>query len=177
MSYLLNWFNYNSLWLVLMPVFLGIYVWLIIKVTLKENEWRVLCKIVFGIYFIVLLLLTVVLRDKCDTTSVCMIPFFIFTLAEKGNTVYRSVLLNVLMFIPFGLLLPDIVKKKRFQYIITVLIAIFTSIGIEIFQYIFRVGRTEIDDVIFNTIGVFIGCGIFKFVVKIDKINQKTKKW
>ena len=150
-SYMLNQFNYKPLWLVILPVFLIVCVWFLIKSVLRENVLRILCKVVFSVYMVVLLLLTVFLRDKNETTSVCVIPFFIFTLAEKGNTVYRSVLLNVLMFIPFGLLLPDIVKKERFRYFIIVFIAFLTSVGIETMQYVFQVGRTEIDDATYKT--------------------------
>lgn len=171
-SYMLNQFNYKPIWFIILPVLLGICVWFLIKSVLRENVLCSLCKTMFSVYLVILLLLTVVLRDKSETTTVCMTPLFLFTLAEKENTVYRSMLLNVLMFIPFGVLLPDTLKKKNFRYLITVFIALFISMGVETLQYVFQVGRTEIDDVIFNTIGALIGCGIFRLAEKYCKKRQ-----
>jgi len=62
---------------------------------------------------------------------------------------------NVLVFIPFGLLLS--VNFKRMDFWSKLLIVISASIAAETIQYIFAIGATDITDVITNTLGGLIG--------------------
>ncbi|WP_445669976.1 VanZ family protein [Peribacillus sp. FSL H8-0477] len=47
---------------------------------------------------------------------------------------------------------------------------------IEVVQYFFTVGATDIDDVILNVAGGFIGLMIYKMSEKIFKNERKIKK-
>lgn len=134
---------------------------------MHECKWRKFNAVVFDIYFILLFLLTVFLRNKHDISEVCIRPFYIFTLAEKGNTVYRSVLLNVLMFVPFGLLLPEILNRSFARFFTIFFIAFGTSVAIEVLQYVFKAGRTEIDDVIFNVLGAIVGYIFNRITIRV----------
>lgn len=48
-----------------------------------------------------------------------------------------------------------------------ILISLVTSISIEFAQYIFNLGWCEVDDVISNTLGAVIGCGLYFELRKI----------
>ena len=70
-------------------------------------------------------------------------------------------LLNILFFIPYGLLFPWKDNWKR-----VFVTALILSIFIELSQFIFNLGWCEVDDVISNTLGAMIGYGIWWKVSK-----------
>lgn len=63
---------------------------------------------------------------------------------------------NVIAFIPFGYLLPKIVKKKLGLFY-TVLFSFEFSLLVELTQLISRTGSFDVDDLILNTLGGLIG--------------------
>ena len=69
---------------------------------------------------------------------------------------------NVLAFAPFGFILPIISKENRNIFHIIILSLEF-SLAVELLQLIFRVGIFDVDDLILNTFGGFIG-GILFFI-------------
>ena len=89
-----------------------------------------------------------------------------------GNTEYTcdSVIflaVRLLLFIPFGLLFPS--KDIRFALIAGVIF----SIVIEIIQYFACLGLCELDDVICNGLGTFLGFRMFAFVQKFIKRSNR----
>ena len=81
------------------------------------------------------------------------------TIESKKEAV--QYLLNILFFIPYGLLIPW--KENWKRVFVTALVL---SISIELSQYIFNLGWCEVDDVISNTLGALIGYGIWWKVSK-----------
>lgn len=79
---------------------------------------------------------------------------------------------NILWFVPMGLILPVLLKKsKRMK---TLLFGFGVSLSIEIMQFIFKTGISDIDDVIFNTLGTLIGVLLFSGIYWIRKKMKKT---
>ena len=68
---------------------------------------------------------------------------------------------NCIWFVPLGVLVPALFHKQRKLWRITLLGA-GISLSIEILQFIICTGVTDIDDVIFNTLGTVIGYCIWK---------------
>ena len=65
---------------------------------------------------------------------------------------------NVVIFVPFGLLVPASAKKKYLKNFFTVMaLTLALSAGIEVIQYLTKVGAFDIDDIILNFAGGFIG--------------------
>lgn len=65
---------------------------------------------------------------------------------------------NIVCFMPFGFLLPTVSRKKIFKNVVTVtLFALLFSIGIETVQLLLKVGAFDVDDILLNTIGGFLG--------------------
>jgi len=91
-----------------------------------------------------------------------LIPFYSYYVVLKGGEqeLLRSNFMNIILFHPAGLLgygiLPKCWSQKRRVFAITAFCALF-SIGIEACQYHFALGQAEVDDVIHNTLGAFIG--------------------
>lgn len=98
------------------------------------------------------------------------IPFKIFydsyiSHIKYGNYTYFiiSLLGNIVLFIPYGFLLPSLYKIKGKH---VVLLGLSLSLFIELFQ-LFLPRWTDIDDIILNTFGTFIGYLLYKYCVKI----------
>lgn len=78
----------------------------------------------------------------------------------------RNLAGNVIMFLPLGILLQLIFKKKRFFNIL--LLSVAFAISIELIQSILglligsRYRSVDVDDVFLNTLGSLIGYGLYK---------------
>ena len=79
---------------------------------------------------------------------------------------------NVIMFIPFGLLLPDVFKSFRpfYRFFLNCLALICL---VEILQLVTLSGILDIDDVILNMVGFSLGYGIYKILPKGDRQNEQ----
>lgn len=67
---------------------------------------------------------------------------------------------NVVGFVPFGYILPILYKKRR-NWRDIVLLTMELSLLIEIIQLVLRVGCCDIDDIILNTFGGWLGYILF----------------
>ena len=91
---------------------------------------------------------------------------------------FQEPLLNIILFVPFGFLTAIFLKPKFKKVIIW---AILTSAGIELLQYIisyvtgvyFRV--SDINDIIFNTLGAVIG--LFFYILFRLVFRNIAKRW
>jgi len=64
---------------------------------------------------------------------------------------------NIILFIPFGFILP-MLYKKRFRACVTIGLAVLCSLSIELIQYFFTMDRAaDIDDFILNVFGAIFG--------------------
>lgn len=85
---------------------------------------------------------------------------------------WRNLIINILLFIPLGFLLP--LLSTRFHkwchiYAAGFLMAVF----IEGVQFVFQRGIVEFDDVLNNTLGVMIGYGFSRVVMQFGKYRNK----
>lgn len=79
-----------------------------------------------------------------------------------------EILYNVFAFIPLGVLLSVVFKQKNFWH--KLIFILFLSISVEITQYVLEIGRTDITDVMTNTVGGYLGLAIYGLAQKhIDK--------
>ncbi len=65
---------------------------------------------------------------------------------------------NIVWFIPMGYLLP---QQKPFSCLQTVAWGFLSSLAIEVLQYCFAAGVSEIDDLVLNTVGTAVGYGLY----------------
>lgn len=79
---------------------------------------------------------------------------------------------NMLWFIPFGFFSPLIYSK--FKNLTRLLLLSFTfSFSIEILQFLFNNGISDIDDIILNILGSLLGYSIYKiYSTKVVKFNN-----
>ena len=120
----------------------------------------------------IILWLTVLSRESTtDIAYSAPLHTFVFFLRNIQRGIRGNLLGNILLFIPFGFLLP-IVWNKRFWRITGTGAAL--SLLIEISQLIMHRGVCDIDDIILNTFGVTIGYALYKGIEKI--IIKRTAK-
>lgn len=80
---------------------------------------------------------------------------------------------NVLFFTALVIVLLGITKRCKFFWGICLPVSI--SVSMEFYQYFFKCGDPDIDDVILNTVGAILGCVIYKFI--IEKIKENELCW
>lgn len=107
--------------------------------------------------------------------TISIIPFkSLLDMINNNISVTRileNILGNIAIFIPFGLLLPIVQKDKSKKIILYGLI---TSALIEIIQYVFALGCSDIDDLTLNTLGTIIGYLLYKIIHKKARADTLT---
>ena len=85
---------------------------------------------------------------------------------------FMQIALNVLLFIPFGFLLPCVSRYFRSSMAIVASGFMFSGF-IETMQYITGRGLTEVDDIITNTTGAAVGAFIYWAAVVVKEKYRK----
>ncbi len=112
------------------------------------------------------------------STGLILTPFATFTAARVQPELYREMLMNVFLFFPLGLTLSNALPRKWHRWgkiILTTLIGCILSAGIEYTQYRCALGLAETDDVICNTLGVFIGSTSLLTAHAIEKSRERVR--
>lgn len=136
-------------------------------VIMKKTTHILFTIYLFLIIWIILFKLSVSIEQLPHFRSFNLIPFY-----YPNETTYqiKEVLENMIIFIPFGLYLKTLnINSER-----TVFLGFLLSLSLELSQYIFGIGASDITDLITNTIGVLVGVGLYYLLKKIFK--EKTNK-
>lgn len=136
-----------------------IIIWTLLTYTLRKGViWKKLNILAFVISVILIIMVTLVYRQS-EEKGISLVPFSSFVLAKTHSDIYHELMMNVILFLPIGLTVPYIFcDKAKHPVILTIGTAIVFSVIIELLQLVFMRGYAEIDDVIFNTLGAFLGC-------------------
>lgn len=147
----------------LIVIFIGILLiacWSAIacKIYQKKKKFWKLVNLILLISAVILILYLTLLDRYTEVREIVLIPFYSFIEARKQPEVYRTLLMNVFLFLPYGLSFPYALPEHFENKVrITVLSALCFSAIIEGCQCFLCLGRCEIDDVIMNTFGAVIG--------------------
>lgn len=85
------------------------------------------------------------------------------------NIAFRNIVGNLVLFIPFGFLLPMIVGG-RLNYWKIIILSFLMSLVLELVQ-LFSVGSCDVDDLLLNTIGAALGYLIQRMIIKTIKLT------
>lgn len=141
----------------------------------KQKVWKWLNVVVCVCSVLIVLYITESSREETDTILIVLQPFHGFIEAKTNPEMYRSMLMNVLLFLPVGLSMPYALPQKiSHKTIITVLLAFALSVGIEAMQYYFHLGLCETDDVIMNTSGALLGSMSYRLNVFLEKRQKNS---
>ena len=169
----------------LFPFFVSLVVFTILYAFLNlifsSKKWiKVFNFLLFVLSVLAILRLTVFSRNG-NVIALELRPFYSFVEAQKQPEMYRSVLMNWALYLPFGIALPYVLSKsfKKINVLFTVLSAFVLSVFVEWLQFYFSLGRSETDDVIFNTLGAVTGaCGylLYGFLKGKETKMKETSK-
>lgn len=110
-------------------------------------------------------------------TGLILAPFASLTAARIQPEIYREMLMNAFLFFPLGLTLSNALPRKWHRWsriILTTLVGCALSAGIEYAQYRYALGMAEVDDVICNTLGAFIGSTSLLIAHAIEKHKERA---
>ena len=152
----------QPLWRVAAEILLGVLLWTVLFATLDKQKpklWRILnlCILAASVFAVVYMTM---LRRSAGERELILIPGNFLQEGKQLHEIYRSFLMNILLFTPLGLTLSAVLssKMKPWRCVwLTVLLALGFSLAVETVQYFAGLGRAEADDVLANTFGAFIG--------------------
>ncbi len=168
-------------WVGMALAFLGTVVYHGYRIKKGEEPVKAGCvDCLFSAYFLMLVLITFGTRLPDPKVEVELVPFHSYFSAFKmGNrTEFYMILCNVVLFLPFGILLPLWFQTKKAEvckFRRLILQALGLSFGIELIQLITHYGCFELDDMINNVTGAVIGYSIWWTVRKGKEICLKKK--
>ncbi len=128
----------------------------------------ILLEVIFLIYSA-----TVFCRDSAGVYKYDYSPFWSYVAILKGSSeLVAQILMNVLVFVPVGMLLGMVFPRWSWYRIVVIGCAI--SISIELLQLVLMCGLSEIDDVIHNTFGCAMGYLLYALLTKIRRLSVKA---
>ena len=126
---------------------------------------------------IVILYVTIFTRTP-GVYQVNLRPLSTLAAAQEQPELYREMLMNVFLFLPLGLTLSNALPRKWNRWVritLTTLVGCILSAGIEYAQYRYSLGMAEVDDVICNTLGAFIGSTSLLITQAIEKHKERSR--
>lgn len=139
---------------------------------------RVLLNTVLACVAAFIILYTTILTRTPGVPAVILTPFATFTAARVQPELYREMLMNVFLFFPLGLTLSNALPRKWHRWlriILTTLVGCALSAGIEYAQHRYALGMAEVDDVICNTLGTFVGSTSLLVAHAIEKSRERVR--
>ena len=105
-------------------------------------------------------------REQHEANIVRLLPLVSTILFVQNTTSWESIIINlwgnIIMFIPFGFL--GWLNAKYFSFKKLIVDFLSVRIIVEALQYLTRLGVFDIDDLALNSLGVWIGFQMRKFI-------------
>ena len=132
----------------------------------KPDKVRILLLI---LSILLVALFSLIRATRLVNHNAIMIPFQSFSSIwnsnwkQHGKYVAVGLIGNILLYVPFGLLMYKQDEKSTF---LVITLCFFFSLFIELIQYFSRIGTFEVDDIIFNTYGAQVGIVVNQCIAK-----------
>lgn len=126
----------------------------------------------FGFYASLMVQMGIFSRPFGSTRIVKWIPF---NVPGGEYLVFVYALANLVIFIPFGILVPKVFRGVNTVWKMA-LVTFFTSVCIELIQYVWACGYSEVEDVIMNVAGGLIGYLLLKWLGKALETKNNGEK-
>lgn len=157
---------------------ISIIFYVLISVFLKVNPKKIIISCIFIVYLTAVAIVTlfpIIIDEKVqyfgNSTWYNIIPFKTITQTLQygiTTTAIAQILGNILMSVPFGVFVMLFLRNPKWWKML--LFALLLTVGIELSQMIIGLAinnmyRTvDIDDIILNVIGTYLGYGIYKIL-------------
>ena len=174
---------YHIYRLPLMTVFvlmgIAVLVWAILAVTLRKKyrkSWKAVNTVFLLLLVYSILYITLLRRKPNPDNLMVLTPFASLEAAKQQGEIYRELTMNILLFFPVGLFLPQLLpdRWKTWQKIlVTAAAGLLFSAGMETVQFLTALGDAETDDILTNVLGTAFGAlhvllagGIYRLLKK-----------
>ena len=165
------------LWMVIFLMLALLIVWAMLPLHQNQRKRSIINAVLCSITALIILYATILTRTSGDYEFI-LTPFAAFIAAQQQPELYREMLMNVFLFFPLGLTLSNALPQKWHRWgriALTTLIGCVFSAGIEYAQYRYALGMAEVDDVICNTLGAFIGSTSLLIAHAIEKSRERVR--
>lgn len=131
----------------------------------------------FSIIILDILYVTLINRHINSSNLIVLLPLqsyinlFFSDWKNAAVFAWRQIIGNVLIFIPFGMLVLELFNKKSLK--VCAISGLVFSLLIETIQMIFSLGKAETDDIINNTLGAIFGFLIYYSIENFRNRNFK----
>lgn len=152
-------------------------IWAMLSRRKNQRKRSIINAVLCAITALIILYATVLTRTPGDY-EIILTPFATFAAAQQQPELYREMLMNVFLFFPLGLTLSNALLRRWHRWlriVFTTLIGCILSAGIEYTQYRCALGMAEVDDVICNTLGAFIGSTSLLIAHAIEKSRERVR--
>ena len=165
------------LYIVIFLMLALLIVWAMLSLHKNRKKRTIVNAVLCSITALIILYAAILTRAPGDY-EVILTPFATFAAARQQPELYREMLMNIFLFFPPGLTLSNALSQKWHRWgriAITTLIGCILSAGIEYAQYRYALGMAEVDDVICNTLGAFIGSTSLLIAHAIEKFRERVR--
>lgn len=155
--------------------------------SLSPERFRSVIRLLLPAYLLLNLYFTLLMREQSEDRLVTLVPlrsYFavlgwdIQSFPVVGQLLQGAwnepaaltlapligIMQNLILFIPFGFLLYAVTNQPRTARIL--LLGFLLSLSIELCQLLFRLGWFEVDDILHNVLGTYLGIRLYRRTVK-----------
>ncbi|HIZ08674.1 MAG TPA: VanZ family protein [Candidatus Eubacterium avistercoris] len=140
----------------------------------KNRKIKIFCNILFGVYLVVLFYFLFFAEmagrmEEGRTYRYNLILFKEITRFIKYHDVlgwmpvFQNLIGNILIFLPFGMLVPILSRRYKKFWCVT-LLSFELSLAVELIQLITKTGSCDVDDILLNTAGGMIGFACYAWL-------------
>ena len=152
-------------------VSLSVGAFLLIKCLGLKNGFHYLVGLLLIEYIFLFICHTIIFRSANLERKYDFMPFWSYNfILDLRLGLLSETIMNVLFFIPIGFML-GVWYKLQNRWLYVFLVALFLSTSVELLQFLFMRGFSELDDVIHNTLGCLIGYGIWRIILHCFSIR------
>lgn len=170
-------FYVQSMDMVFLEMALMFAFWTLFMTLLTKKVKRFTGAVFALISVIGVVMVTVLRRSDFSSYEISLIPFHTFADAQYEIELLRTMAMNVFLFMPLGMSLPFALGDRiKHKLIFTVAFGLVLSSSVELTQLLMSRGMCDIDDVICNTLGAFLGYLSYAISRKITDFMTKHKE-
>lgn len=136
--------------------------WILFIVYLAALSWIILFKLSFSI------------AELEHVRSLNLIPFG-GSMLISGQADVSEIIMNAVIFLPFGIYISMVYPKSKVGFRFVVIAA--ASLLLEAMQFIFAIGRSDITDLIGNSLGGILGILVYALLCAAFKREEKAYKF
>ncbi|EPN9336289.1 VanZ family protein [Enterococcus faecalis] len=145
----------------------------------KVIRWGVFGLYIIFLIWVVLFKLAVSYSDILNqigsqSRNINFIPFGQSNIVN-GSIGWKEIIYNIVIFLPFGVLLNVVLKKWSMKKQIMLMFCF--SLSMESLQFIFKLGATDITDLLMNTLGGVVGIAIYSLLRRYISENALDRFW